>query len=62
MLVDLGENAFFLQCANCLSAKDHRNLLTVEFKSFLLEVRLKHTVSATQREAHIVAKLFTFAG
>lgn len=45
-----------------MSAENHGDLLTVNFKSFLLKVRFKDTLSTTQREADVVAKLLAFSG
>ena len=61
MLGNRLENAFFLQCPDSLGTKDHSNLLAIEFEGFLLQIRFKDAVRATQREAHIVAELFTFS-
>ena len=58
----LGEDAFFLERTDCLSAKNHGDLLAVYDEGFLLQVGLKDTLGATQREAHIVAELLTFSG
>lgn len=38
----LGYDAFFLEGANSLRTNLHRNLLTVDFKSLLLEVWLPY--------------------
>lgn len=45
-----------------MGAKNHSDLLAVNFKSFLLKVGFKDTLSATQREADVVAKLLAFSG
>lgn len=58
----LGENAFFLQRANCLSTQGHRYFLAVNHEGLLLQVGLEDTIGAAQREAHIVAKLLAFSG
>ena len=58
----LGENALFLQRADSLSTKYHSYLLAIDFKSFLLKVRLEHAICATQREADVLAKLLSFTG
>ena len=60
--VHLGEDAFFLQRSDRLGAEYHGDLLTINFKGFLLKVRLEDTIGATQREANIVAKLLSFSG
>jgi len=56
------DDAFFLKRANALGANSHRDLLAVDHKGLFLQVWLKDTVCATQREAHIVAELFAFSG
>ena len=56
------ENAFFLERTNRLCREGHRYFLAVNHEGFLLEVGLKDAVSATQREADIVAKLLAFSG
>lgn len=53
---------FFLKRADCLGRQNHCDFLAVDRKSLLLEIRLKDTLCATQRKAHIVAELFTFTG
>lgn len=56
------KNAFLFERTNRLGAQGHGNLLSINHEGFLLEVRLEHTVRATQREANIVAKLLSFTG
>ena len=58
----LGEDALLLKRADRAGTKSHSNLLAINYKSLLLEVRLKDAVGATQREANIVAKLLSFTG
>jgi hypothetical protein len=45
-----------------LGTEGHRDLLTVNNESFLLQVWLKDTLSASQRKAHVVTELLTFTG
>ena len=67
-LSDLGyaalfsQDAFFLKRTDGLSTQNHRNFLTFNHEGFLLKVRLEDSLSATQRKADIVAKLFAFSG
>ena len=56
------QNTFFLKCANRLGRKGHRYFLAINHEGFLLKVWLKDALSATQREAHIVAELLAFSG
>ena len=58
----LAEYAFFLERPNCLSTQDHRYFLAVYHEGFFLKVRLEDSFGATQRETHVVAKLFAFSG
>ena len=59
---DLGEDTLFSQGTNRLSTERHGHFLAVDFKGLLLKVWFEDAVCATQREAHIVAELFTFSG
>lgn len=61
-LAELGQDALFLQRTDSLSAEYHRDFFAIDFKGFLLKVWLEDTVSATQREADIIAKLLAFSG
>lgn len=58
----LGDDAFFLQHANSLSAQVHGDFLAINNKSFLLQVWFPGALSMTHRKADIVAKLLAFAG
>ena len=58
----LGEDAFFLERTDCLSAKNHGDLLAVYDEGFLLQVGLKDTLGATQREADVMSVLRSFTG
>ena len=60
--MSLGENALLLERADRAGAKRHSDFLTVYHESLLLKIWLKHAISATQREANIVAKLLAFTG
>ena len=56
------KQSLFLEGTNCLSRKNHCDLLAVYHKRLFLQVRLEDTLGAAQREAHVVAELFTFTG
>lgn len=58
----LTDQAFFLERANSLSAKRHRNLLSVYDNRLFLQVRLEGTLGPTQGEADIVSCLLAFTG
>ncbi len=58
----LGDNAFFLECTDGLSTDFHRNFLAVNFKCFLLKIRLPYLLGVALREADIAAKLLALAG
>lgn len=56
------KDSFFLESANRLRRQDHCDFLAVYHERFLLKIRFENAFRAAQREAHIVAKLFAFAG
>lgn len=47
MLIALDQDTLFLEGADCLSAEDHGDFLTVEVKSLFLKIWFKDTISAT---------------
>ncbi len=57
----LGDNAFLSKGANSLRTDFHRNLLAVDFKSLLLEVRLPYLFGVALRKADVAAKLLALA-
>ncbi len=62
MWLGLYQDAFFLQRTDSLRAEHHRNLLPVDEKRLLLQVRFKDALCATQREAHVMSVLLAFTG
>lgn len=40
------QDAFFLERTDSVSAQCHRDLLAIDFKGFLLQVRLKYALGA----------------
>jgi hypothetical protein len=56
------QQTLFLEGADSVGRKGHSNLLAVDHERLLLQVRLEDTLGAAQREAHVVAELFSFTG
>jgi len=56
------KNALLFECTNRVSTQNHSDLLSVDYESLLLKVRLEYAICATQREANVVAKLLAFTG
>lgn len=58
----LGENAFFLQSADCLCRECHSDLLSIDDECLLLKIWLKDALSTAQAKAHVIAVHFAFTG
>lgn len=59
---ELGDDAFFLERADSLSADLHADFFAVDDDGLVLEVWLPDLLGVALRKADIVAKLFAFAG
>lgn len=56
------KNIFLLKSTNRLSTEDHSDFLAVYYKGLFLKVGFEYPFGSAKRKAHIVAKLFSFAG
>lgn len=60
--LSLGENAFFLQGADCLCRESHGDFLSINDKCLLLKVWLEDALGTAQAKAHVVSVHFAFTG